>query len=229
MSELDMDLAFTQQFLSDLARNNNLDWMHAHQAEYKQARRQFEKLAQAVNDVLAQEDPRRLDIDISRRISRLNRDTRFSKDKSPYSPLFRIHLSPSGPQPIPCDLFLCLTAETLLVGGGLFASMFSEATALVRQAILDQADEFDRLIHNQEFAVCLPIRGESLKRVPKPFQADHPLADYLKMKSWYLEQTVELGESNAALIEHMIALAKSMQPFNDFLNKALADFTMPQR
>ena len=45
MSELNFDLALSQQFLGDLARNNNLDWMHAHQTEYKLARKQFEDLA----------------------------------------------------------------------------------------------------------------------------------------------------------------------------------------
>ena len=53
---------------------------------------------------------------------------------------------------------------------------------LVRQAIVDQADAFSPLIQAPEFAVCLPIKGESLKRVPKPFPADHPLADHLKLK-----------------------------------------------
>lgn len=72
MSELNFDLALTQQFLGDLARSNSLDWMHAHQTEYKLARKQFENLARAVNEQLAVNDPRHLDIDISRRISRLN-------------------------------------------------------------------------------------------------------------------------------------------------------------
>ena len=208
MSELNFDLALSQQFLGDLARNNNLDWMHAHQTEYKLARKQFEDLA---------------------RISRLNRDTRFSNDKSPYNPVFRIHLSPWGPQPIPCDLFLALTPDTLIVGGGLFASQFAEATALVRQAIVDQADAFSALIQAPEFSVCLPIKGESLKRVPKPFPADHPLADYLKMKSWYLECFAQGNLAPSELVDQITGLAESMRPFNEFLNRALASFTMPQR
>lgn len=96
MSELNFDLALTQQFLDDLARNNSLDWMHAHQTEYKLARKQFEDLARAVNEQLAMNNPRRLDIDIARRISRLNRDTRFSNDKSPYNPAFRDSSLPLG-------------------------------------------------------------------------------------------------------------------------------------
>lgn len=58
MSELNFDLALTQQFLGDLARNNSLDWMHAHQTEYKLARKQFEDLARAVNEQLAMNNPR---------------------------------------------------------------------------------------------------------------------------------------------------------------------------
>ena len=229
MSELNFDLALTQQFLGDLARSNSLDWMHAHQTEYKLARKQFENLARAVNEQLAVNDPRHLDIDISRRISRLNRDTRFSNDKSPYNPVFRIHCSPWGSQPIPCDLFLALTPAALLVGGGLFASQFAEATMLVRQAILEQADVFSALSQTPDFAVCLPVKGESLKRVPKPFPADHPLADYLKMKSWYLECYIEGNQSASEVVGQIVRLAETMRPFNEFLNRALASFTMPQR
>ena len=229
MSELNFDLALSQQFLGDLARSNSLDLMHSHQTEYKLARKQFEDLTRAVNEQLAMNNPRRLDIDIARRISRLNRDTRFSNDKSPYNPVFRIHLSPWGPQPIPCDLFLALTPDTLIVGGGLFASQFAEATALVRQAIVDHADAFGALIQAPEFAVCLPIKGESLKRVPKPFPADHPLADYLKLKSWYLECFAQGNPAPPELVDQITGLAESMRPFNEFLNRALASFTMPQR
>lgn len=100
---------------------------------------------------------------------------------------------------------------------------------LVRQAILEQADVFSALIQTPDFAVCLPVKGESLKRVPKPFPADHPLADYLKMKSWYLECYIEGNQSASEVVGQIVRLAETMRPFNEFLNRALASFTMPQR
>ena len=100
---------------------------------------------------------------------------------------------------------------------------------LVRQAIVDQADAFSPLIQAPDFAVCLPIKGESLKRVPKPFPADHPLADHLKLKSWYLECFAQGNPAPSELADQITVLAESMRPFNEFLNRASASFTMPQR
>lgn len=229
MSRLDFDLPAAQAFLQALAADNSLAWMHQHQPEYKHARQQFALLAQQISDQLAETDSRLDDFDAGKRISRLNRDTRFSKDKSPYSPMFRIHISPFGSQPIPCGLFLCLSPEGLFLGAGLFTSLFAEATAMIRTAIHDQPENWRKIVESPEFAPCLPVRGESLKRVPKPFAADDPLKDALKMKSWYLECPVSLDQQPEILLKALMDLAGRMQPFNDFLNQALIHFQMPKR
>lgn len=229
MSQLDFDLPAAQAFLSALAANNSLEWMHQHQPQYKHARLQFELLAQQFTDQLAVTESWLDDFDVKKRISRLNRDTRFSKDKSPYSPTFRIHISPFGNQPIPCGLFLCLSPDGLFLGAGLFASMFAEATAMIRTAIHEQPEQWRAVVESPEFLPCLPVRGESLKRVPKPFDPDDPLKDALKMKSWYLECPVFLDQKPENILETLIDLARRMQPFNAFLNQALAGFKMPER
>ena len=67
-----------------------------------------------------------------------------------------------------------------------------------------------------------------MKNVPRGYDREHPMADYLKFKSWYLEYP----GSNPVVedTEQFRELAvDKMKPFNDYLNQALAGFKMPER
>lgn len=70
-----------------------------------------------------------------------------------------------------------------------------------------------------------------LKNVPAGYDKAHPQAEYLKHKSWYLEYPIQDEElSNAeSLLTKAVELFRVMKPFNDFLNRALAGFEMPER
>ena len=75
------------------------------------------------------------------------------------------------------------------------------------------------------------MRGSALKNVPAGYDKEHPQAEYLKLKSWYVEYPVkdeELGDAEAFLTKAAEAF-RIMKPFNDYLNKALAGFQMPAR
>ena len=71
----------------------------------------------------------------------------------------------------------------------------------------------------------------ALKNVPAGYEKEHPQAEYLKFKSWYLEYPLKDEElENAELFLVKAAdLFRKMKPFNDYLNKALAGFQMPTR
>ena len=78
---------------------------------------------------------------------KLVRDTRFSNDKSPYLPAFRAHISAKGKLPIPVGYYLMLRpGGRSFLGGGLFADMFRDATAMVRAAIADRGEEWQEIL-----------------------------------------------------------------------------------
>jgi uncharacterized protein (TIGR02453 family) len=77
---------------------------------------------------------------------KLNRDTRFSHDKSPYNPSFRAHISKTGKLPIPVGYFISIKPNNTFLGGGLFTSMFSNATESIRNYILDNDKTFIEII-----------------------------------------------------------------------------------
>lgn len=218
-----MNTRLVLDFLTELRENNNLDWMHAHKARYQEARGEMEIFVGALLERLTLFDASLVGIQPA--LSRLNRDTRFSRDKSPYLPAFRVHLSTGGRAPIPVGYYLSLQPGASFLGGGLFASQFPEATRMVRDAIAQGG------LPREGFLQEFDVQGEKLKKVPAGYDKDHLLAEYLKYKSWYLEEPVPdaLAADAQALLDLAAGRFQRMKPFNDWLNHALAGFTMPER
>ena len=73
--------------------------------------------------------------------------------------------------------------------------------------------------------------GAALKNVPAGYEKEHPQAEYLKFKSWYLEYQIKDEELNdaEAFLAKAAEIFRIMKPFNDYLNKALVNFQMPTR
>ena len=122
-------------FLADLRENNSLDWMHAHKKRKKEAQNAFLELVQGCIADLAETEPCLAALDAKDLAFRINRDTRFSDDKSPYNPTFRAHISPAGRMPVPVGYFVSVTPGGSFAGGGLFAPHFKDATRMVRDRI----------------------------------------------------------------------------------------------
>lgn len=219
---INLPLSNLQSFLLDLEAHNSLEWMHAHKAAYAEARAAFEALLSALIAQLGRFDPAVMGLDPHALVGRLNRDTRFSKDKSPYRAAFRAHISPGGNAPIPVGYFLNLDGRGCMLGGGLFASQLPEATARIRAALAKQAGEVQVILDGLQ-AAGLPVQGAALKRIPAGYPADHPLADLLRHKSWYLETSLPFPQKQE--LSHWLEEAsnrfQAMKPWNDFLNQAL--------
>ena len=219
-------------YLTALNENNNRDWYHLHKTEYKEANAQFEALLQQlileigkIDDQILHNVPKDLTF-------KLVRDTRFSHDKSPYNPAFRAHIAAMGKLPVPVGYYLMIKpGNQSFLGGGFFADMFKEATTMVRDYIVENPDEWNEIIHGAEFEKYFTVQGTSLKNVPAGYDKEHPQAEYLKYKSWYLEYHVE--DQSLLDIEtffpQMVKVYEAMKPFNDYLNRALTGFEMPRR
>ncbi len=163
---------------------------------------------------------------------KLVRDTRFSHDKSPYNPAFRAHISSKGKLPVPVGYYVMIKpGGQSFLGGGLFADMFKDATTRIRDYIVQNGGEWERILHEPEFDKYFTIQGTALKNVPRGYDKEHPQAEYLKFKSWYVEYPLEdevwnHGEEFPAKAAEIFRI---MKPFNDYLNRALAGFQMPER
>lgn len=219
-------------YLSALEQNNNKEWYHAHKDEYKEANGAFEDIIKNLILEIGKYDDSILFNEAKNLTFKLQRDTRFSHDKSPYNPAFRCHIAARGKLPVPVGYFLFVSpGGRSFLGGGLFADMFKDATDMVRNYIVGHGEELKEIITAPEFKEYFKVEGNALKNVPKGYDARHPQAEYLKNKSWFIEYHFEdsLLDDSDAFIQYAAEKFRRMKPFNDYLNKALKDFQMPQR
>ena len=227
-----MNTQFILDYLSALDMNNNREWYHANKADFQKANMEFEELLQELMMEIGKFDSSILHNNPKDLTFKIVRDTRFSHDKSPYNPAFRAHISSKGKLPVPVGYYLMIKpGDQSFLGGGLFADMFKDATTMVRDSIAQNGDEWEKIIHEPEFEKYFTVQGTALKNVPAGYEKEHPQADYLKYKSWYLEYPLsdeEVADAEIFLTK-AAELFRIMKPFNDFLNKALADFQMPTR
>ncbi len=227
-----MNMQLMLDYLSALSANNDRQWYHAHKAENKAASAQFEELVEALIFRIGEFDSSVLGHIPKELTFKLMRDTRFSHDKSPYTPAFRAHISAKGKLPIPVGYYLMIKpGDQTFLGGGLFADMFKDATTMVRDYISKNGEEWEQIIHAPDFQNYFTVQGTTLKNVPAGYEKQHPQAEFLKFKSWYLEYPIKDAEliDAEAFLTKAAELFQRMKPFNDYLNQALAGFQMPAR
>lgn len=219
-------------YLEELSANNEREWYHAHKAEYKEANAEFEGLIQELILGIGAFDKSVLPWEPKQLTFKLVRDTRFSHDKSPYNPAFRAHISSQGKLPIPVGYYVMIKpGGQSFLGGGLFADMFKDATKMVRDYIQANPEEWKAVIEEEEFRRHFQVQGTALKKVPQGYEKENPQAEFLKYKSWYLEYPVEdeIIKNADDFQKLAVSVFQKMKPFNDYLNRALAGFQMPER
>src|SRR6476661_5216888 len=177
----------TLRFLSGLKKNNNKLWFDSHRAQYEAARIDFQNFIQLVIEALERRDPTIAGMQARDCLFRLNRDIRFSKDKTPYKTAFGASIKREGKKSIYAGYYFHLEPGKSFVGGGLW---MPEPVLVknVRQEIDYNWDEFKSIISQKKFKT---IYGDvykgtdvSLSKNPKGYEKDNPALDYLKLKSF---------------------------------------------
>lgn len=213
------------EFLKDLSSHNNRDWFRANQGRYEQqVRDPFLRLIADLGAGLKQINPH---IVADPRpnggsMMRIHRDIRFSKDKSPYKTYVAAHFRhASGKEGATPAHYLRLGPGGSIIGAGVW---HPEPAALkkIRDRIVRQPDEWQRITSGRELGPDCRMIGESLKRAPIGYDPDHPLIEDLKRKDFALSLPLtqrEVCSSNflALVLENF----RSTAPFVEFLSKAL--------
>jgi uncharacterized protein (TIGR02453 family) len=135
---------------------------------------------------------------------RLNRDTRFSADKSPYKTELGARFGTAqGPAAESAGFYVSISPRGVGVGAGCHVADTPQLAALRAKLAKDHV-AFRRLVEDRAVVKDLgALQGERLVRVPKPFPAEHPAADLLRLKQAYFLVTlpVELVTSKRLLGE----------------------------
>jgi uncharacterized protein (TIGR02453 family) len=175
------------QFLKNLEQNNNREWFHANRKDYDQAKEDFESLCQMVLAEIAKFQENLLNTSVKSCIFRINRDIRFSLDKSPYKNHLAAAFGPGGRNSGKVDFYLHIQPnDKSFLGGEMW---FPTSTQLIsfRQEIDYSPQRLKSIIEEKDFKSYFnEIHGEKLKKTPKGYSAEHPDIELLKYKELFL-------------------------------------------
>ena len=212
----------TLDFLRDLRKNNDRDWFHENRTRYIEAKSNYESFIQAVIERITAFDPILKGLEASSCTYRINRDIRFSNDKTLYKTHMGAFIVRGGKQN--GDRFAGYyihiePGNNSMIAGGAYMPP-APWLRMIREKIDEQGDRFRKITENKEFMNFFgDIEGEKLKTAPKGFPKDHPLVELLKMKSYLVARIIPDKEvTGTGFFELIIKGAKIMKPLNDFLN-----------
>ena len=215
----------TLKFLKGLKKNNNKPWFDAHRKEYESARNDFENFIQSVLDKHCKNDADLKELKAKKCMFRINRDIRFSKDKSPYKTNFGASMDKGGKKSGLAGYYFHLEPGKSFLGGGLWQPQ-PDALKKVRQEIDYCFDEFKRIISSKKFKSTYGDlytgEGIQLSKVPQGFDKENPAAEYLKFKSWLVLTEIKDAElTSKNLLNKAVDAFSLLQPLVKFLNRPL--------
>lgn len=209
----------TLTFLKDLTVNNNREWFNENKAVYTAAQENVIAFLEGLIKEMSGFDEELGKIDGKKSLFRIYRDTRFSKDKSPYKTNFGASLG-MGKGSQKGGYYLHMEPGKSFLAGGIY---MPESSVLkeVRKEISLYGDDFLKIINQKDFKKHFPEldQADKLKKVPQGFEKEDPMGKYLKLKNFiviYYLKDEEILDKNA--IKNMTKIFKLMKPFNDFLN-----------
>ena len=220
--------AASLQFLYELSQNNNRDWFEKNKKRYeKDLKKPFEDTVAAVIAAIATFEPAFGNLTPKDCIFRLYRDTRFSKDKTPYKNHVSAAFTPKEKHK-PSDAimypgyYLHLEYGNLMLGGGAYM-IDKEPLQRIRTAIAQDPETFQALLQDKAFVEKYEnIRGEANKVLPADLKAAAKQEPLIANKQFYFMAEID---PETALQPNFPAVAadyfRAGMPLNVFLRSAI--------
>lgn len=214
----------TLTFLRQLKKNNTKAWFDVHRKEYEAAKKDFEQFVQQVIDQHAKKDPSLAGMVAKSCMFRINRDVRFSKDKSPYKTNFGAFINKGGKKSPLAGYYFHLEPGGAFCGGGMYMPE-PPVLAKIRQEVDYNLPAFCKIVGSAAFKKQYGGLSASdeyrLTRVPKGYEADNPAAEFLKLKSFVALQNLnDKTLVSKDLVKTTMAAFSALQPLVYFLNTA---------
>lgn len=215
----------TLKFLKDLKKNNNKPWFDAHRKDYEAAKTDFAAFIQTVIDNHCKKDKTISSLKAKDCMFRINRDVRFSKDKSPYKTNMGAYINRGGKKSLFGGYYFHCEPGQSFMGGGLWMPMPPELNK-VRQEIDYNLATFKKILSSQKFkSVYKDLSRDPeyvLIRVPKGYEPANPAAEYLKMKSFVaLTNLKDSDLTSKSLVKKTTAAFEALQPLIEFINESI--------
>ena len=212
----------TLDFLADLKLNNYREWFQKNRKRYEDAKSNYESFVQAAIDQISDFDPILKGLEVKNCTYRINRDIRFSNDKT----LYKSHLGAfivrggknNGDRLAGYYLHVEPGGNSMIAGGAYIPP--TPWLSAIREKIDEQGEKFVKILKNKELVRLFgEIEGEKLKSAPKGYPKDHPYIEYLKLKSFLVSKVFTDKEvTSKEWFGMLIEACRVMKPLNDFLN-----------
>ena len=215
----------TIQFLKKLEKNNSKPWFDANRALYEAAKADFLQLTAQVLKETAKFDASIAHLQPKECVFRINRDVRFSKDKSPYKTNMGMSIARGGKKGNFAGYYFHLEPGKSFVGGGLYMPMPDDLKKL-RQEIDYNFADFQKIVQHKNFRAAYGDldfdAALSLSRAPKGYEEDNPAIKYIKLKSFIATNTIaDSTLTDKSLVKQITQSFKALHPLLNFINGAL--------
>jgi uncharacterized protein (TIGR02453 family) len=214
------------QFLKRLKRNNNRAWFGKNKQDYESyVKLPMQSLIASLQTHFVRFAPD-YEFHPKKSLFRIYRDTRFSKDKTPYKTHVAAHAVLRGDKKGlgASGYYMHIEPGMVYAGAGIYMPE-GEQLKKLRRAIADRADEFLSIVEARPFKKLLgelEAKDERLKRVPQGFAPDHPMAEWLRYKHYFVGVTwPESICYKAGLVKDLVGVFRMATPLVKFLNGAL--------
>jgi uncharacterized protein (TIGR02453 family) len=213
------------KFLRQLKKNNNRDWFKANKGRYESVIKQpalefieeFGPNLRKLNPHFVAE-PRA----VGGSLFRIHRDTRFSKDKTPYKTAVGIHFRHEVAKDAHAPgFYLHIDPKECFIGAGIWHPDTATARR-IRDAIIERPKDWKKAVQGKAFTNHWRLTGDSLKRPPRGVDADHPFVEDIKRKDFIAVADLSTDDLlQARLPKQLEASWKRTLPLMKFLCEAL--------
>lgn len=219
---------FTEEFLNffiELAPNNHKEWFDENRKRYhKHVKEPFDKFVTDLIAEMAKSDKSLQGLEAKNCIFRINRDIRFSKDKTPYKLNRSAAIAPGGRKDMENPgLYFEFTPEHVRVYTGAYKPA-KENLLAIREEIADNLPKFKKIITNKKFVETFgKVHGDKNARIPKELKEAGEKQPLIYNKNFYIYHTMPaetILQNN--LIDKLLEPYHTAQDFIKFLKKPLS-------
>lgn len=206
----------TFKFLKEIRKNNNREWFHANKPIYQEANDNMKAYLNHLESEL-----NKIDVIEKKKLFRIYRDVRFSKDKTPYNSHFSLSFAREGAHRRG-GYFIKITPGGSMVGGG-FYNPEPKDLKLIRSHIDADSKPLRKIIKSKKFKDTFgALMGNQVKTSPKGYDKTHPDIDLLRYKSMFVFKSFTDKEVLApGFDKEIIKVYKNIRPFFDYMTEVL--------
>ena len=211
-------------FFKELDKNNNKEWFDANRKRYQTSVKDpFYKFVDHMIGLVNEEDPS-VRISAKDAVMRINRDIRFSPDKTPYNVHYGAIISPAGrkDKSVP-GIFLRFSPDYIGIFGGAHGIDKNQLQS-IRMAIANDLGSFKKLIEEETFSSKFgEIQGEKHKRIPPEFKDAFEKQPLIANKQFYYVAQLDPGlVTKDELPDIIMDYWHAANPLREFLINAMS-------